>query len=186
MFYWHFALNRWLGLRLELVGALIVFFTALTNVITSTSGINNTGMMTSSSSLIIRHMIMTYHHQESSWKFPYSIDTSSCYWSFTYCLRLALVGLSISYTLSLTSTLNWSVRQWTELEVCMNAVARVVHYTELQPEAPLVRDDVSPPFDWPSSCNIQFEDFSLRYKEGMDNVLKGISCEINDKEKLGT
>ncbi|KAJ3010103.1 hypothetical protein HKX48_007579 [Thoreauomyces humboldtii] len=43
-------------------------------------------------------------------------------------LTAALLGLSLSYALQVTSTLNWCVRQFTETEIAMNAVERVHEY----------------------------------------------------------
>ena len=43
-------------------------------------------------------------------------------------------GLSLSYALSVTNTLGWSVRMIADTETAMNAVERTQHYTELEPE----------------------------------------------------
>eukprot|EP01114_Cavostelium_apophysatum_P017935 TRINITY_DN5431_c0_g1_i3.p1 TRINITY_DN5431_c0_g1~~TRINITY_DN5431_c0_g1_i3.p1 ORF type:complete len:1082 (+),score=283.02 TRINITY_DN5431_c0_g1_i3:209-3454(+) len=139
IFYWHFATNRWLGLRLESISCAVVFATALVDVISSRSG---------------------------------SLST-------------ALIGLSISYTLAITSSLNWTVRQWTELEISMNAVSRVIDYTELEPEAPLISEDYDTPHDWPSNGDIKFNNLCLRYANTNEDVLKGITCAIEGKEKIG-
>ena len=43
-------------------------------------------------------------------------------------------GLSLSYALSVTNTLGWSVRMIADTETAMNAVERTQHYTELEAE----------------------------------------------------
>ncbi|KAF9435675.1 hypothetical protein BGZ76_005767, partial [Entomortierella beljakovae] len=52
-----------------------------------------------------------------------------------------LVGLSLTYALSITQTLNWMVRQYTEIESNIVAVERLQEYIELKPEAPEIYDD---------------------------------------------
>ena len=40
------------------------------------------------------------------------------------------------------------------------------------------------PNDWPTSGDITFEDYEVRYREGLDLVLKGISLNIRSGEKV--
>ena len=41
----------------------------------------------------------------------------------------------------------------------------------------------SPP-NWPGNGTIAFEDYSTRYRPGLDLVLKNITCEIRPAEKV--
>ena len=38
--------------------------------------------------------------------------------------------------------------------------------------------------EWPENGNVKFDDYQVRYREGLDFVLKGISCEIRGGEKV--
>ena len=38
--------------------------------------------------------------------------------------------------------------------------------------------------EWPEQGNISFDDYQVRYREGLDLVLKGISCNIRGGEKV--
>ena len=38
--------------------------------------------------------------------------------------------------------------------------------------------------EWPENGNVKFDDYQVRYREGLDLVLKGISCEIRGGEKV--
>uniref|UniRef100_A0A3B4FPL3 Uncharacterized protein n=1 Tax=Pundamilia nyererei TaxID=303518 RepID=A0A3B4FPL3_9CICH len=118
-------LNRWLAIRLEFVGNLVVFFSALFAVISRDS-----------------------------------IDSG-------------LVGLSISYALNVTQTLNWLVRMTSELETNIVAVERVSEYTELCV------------FQWPEAGRVKFENYKVRYRPELDLVLHGITCDIDSTEKIG-
>ncbi|XP_058240892.1 canalicular multispecific organic anion transporter 1 isoform X4 [Hemibagrus wyckioides] len=128
--------NRWLAIRLESLGNLVVFFSALFAVISRDS------------------------------------------------LDSGLVGLSISYALNVTQTLNWLVRMTSELETNIVAVERVSEYTNINNEAPWITDKC-PPKDWPTLGKIRFEDYKVRYRPELELVLHGITCNIEDTEKIG-
>lgn len=128
--------NRWVAIRLEFVGNLVVFFAALFAVISKGS-----------------------------------IDSG-------------LVGLSISYALNVTQTLNWLVRMTSELETNIVAVERVSEYAEIENEAAWVTDR-RPPENWPEEGKLHFENFKVRYRPGLDLVLHGITCSIDGMEKIG-
>ncbi|KAM7408746.1 hypothetical protein PAMA_002464 [Pampus argenteus] len=128
--------NRWLAIRLEFLGNMVVFFAALFAVLSRAS------------------------------------------------LDSGLVGLSISYALNVTQTLNWLVRMTSELETNIVAVERVSEYTELENEAKWVTD-TRPSEKWPEAGRLQFENYKVRYRPGLDLVLHGISCDIGSGEKIG-
>lgn len=96
-----------------------------------------------------------------------------------------LVGLSISYALSVTQSLNWMVRMSSELETNIVAVERIKEYTEIETEAPAVIETSRPPFNWPDRGMVEFINYTVRYREGLDLVLKGIDCRINGGERIG-
>ncbi|XP_059215146.1 canalicular multispecific organic anion transporter 1 isoform X2 [Centropristis striata] len=128
--------NRWLAIRLEFLGNLVVFFSALFAVIARDS------------------------------------------------LESGLVGLSISYALNVTQTLNWLVRMTSELETNIVAVERVSEYTELENEAKWITP-TRPPEKWPEAGRVQFDNYKVRYRPGLDLVLHGITCDIHSTEKIG-
>ena len=65
----------------------------------------------------------------------------------------------------------------------MNAVERVLHYSELSPEGNGLSPSDPPP-SWPASGRIKFTNVKLSYREGLPLVLKGINFEINPGEKV--
>jgi ATP-binding cassette subfamily C (CFTR/MRP) protein 1 len=80
--------------------------------------------------------------------------------------------------------LNWMVRQSCEIESQIISVERMKEYIELPQEAPLHIDGINPSIEWPSGA-IEFKNYSARYREGLDLVLKDLSFSIKAKEKIG-
>ncbi|XP_076338372.1 multidrug-Resistance like Protein 1 isoform X1 [Tachypleus tridentatus] len=95
------------------------------------------------------------------------------------------VGLSVSYAVSITAVLNWMVRMSSELEANIVSVERLLEYTTTPNEAPWNVEDHKPQKSWPDKGVVIFKDYATRYREGLDLVLKGISCNMNEGEKVG-
>jgi len=100
-------------------------------------------------------------------------------------VEAGFAGLSISYALQLTGILNWLVRTATESETQMVSVERVLSYTKLGTEAATIIPENRPPLEWPARGVIEFKDVQLRYREGLDLVLRGVSFSLKSKEKIG-
>uniref|UniRef100_A0AC35TYJ0 Multidrug resistance-associated protein lethal(2)03659 n=1 Tax=Rhabditophanes sp. KR3021 TaxID=114890 RepID=A0AC35TYJ0_9BILA len=133
--------NRWLAVRLELVGNIIVLSSALFAVLS---------------------------RQNSS-------------------LTAGLVGLSVSYALNVTQTLNWAVRMTSELETNIVAVERIKEYSDNEMEASTETDPkiTNLPPNWPTHGLIKIKDLTLRYRDELPLTLHGISLETKPKEKIG-
>ncbi|XP_019855858.1 PREDICTED: multidrug resistance-associated protein 1-like isoform X2 [Amphimedon queenslandica] len=142
-FYLTSCSNRWLAVRLELVGNLVIFFAAL-------------------SAALQRNYPEIFGR----------IDPG-------------LVGLSISYSLMVTQSLNWTVRMMSDLESNIVAVERIKEYTETPNEAPDVIPSCPIPPGWPIQGRVQFSHYSTRYRPGLDLVLKDITCDIPGGQKVG-
>jgi len=97
-----------------------------------------------------------------------------------------LAGLSISYSLSLTQTLNWLVRMVCQLETNCVSLERIFEYETKEKEPPweTIYDD-SVPFDWPAQGNIQMEGLTVSYRPGLPPVLNQMALDIKPSEKIG-
>ncbi|XP_036164279.1 multidrug resistance-associated protein 1 [Myotis myotis] len=100
-------------------------------------------------------------------------------------LSAGLVGLSISYSLQVTTYLNWLVRMSSEMETNIVAVERLKEYSETEKEAPWRIQEMTPASTWPQVGRVEFRDYCLRYREDLDLVLKHINITIEGGEKVG-
>ncbi|KAF9973525.1 hypothetical protein BGZ73_003215 [Actinomortierella ambigua] len=98
----------------------------------------------------------------------------------------ATIGLVLSYSMSVTGTFNWCVRQYAEVENNMNAVERLHHYAhELELEAPAIVPDNRPDDHWPSQGAIEIRNLEMRYRPELPSVLHNLSLDIKGGEKIG-
>ncbi|XP_028669919.1 multidrug resistance-associated protein 1 isoform X2 [Erpetoichthys calabaricus] len=100
-------------------------------------------------------------------------------------LSAGLVGLSISYALQITASLNWLVRMSSEMETNIVAVERVKEYADTEKEAQWKSKETTLPPTWPTSGRIEFRQYGLRYREDLDFALRDISVVIEGGEKVG-
>lgn len=94
-----------------------------------------------------------------------------------------LIGLVITYTLSVTGLLSGVVNAFTETEREMIAVERVKQYLENVPIETIKGDN--PPYAWPSQGVIEFRDVVLKYREHLVPSLNSVSFVTRPAEKIG-
>jgi len=99
-------------------------------------------------------------------------------------LSAGVVGLTLSYSIMLTSVFQPFIEESAELENLMTSVERIVEYCNLEPEAP-PETDTKPPGDWPSRGHVEFDSMSFTYHKGLPDVLHHITCTIKPTEKIG-
>ncbi|XP_057391654.1 ATP-binding cassette sub-family C member 3 [Balaenoptera acutorostrata] len=98
-------------------------------------------------------------------------------------LSPGLVGLSVSYALQVTLALNWMIRTISDLESNIVAVERVKEYSKTETEAPWVVEGSRPPVGWPLQGEVEFRNYSVRYRPGLELVLKDLSLQVRGGEK---
>ncbi|TMW62200.1 hypothetical protein Poli38472_009693 [Pythium oligandrum] len=94
-------------------------------------------------------------------------------------------GISITYSLMLTSMVQWFVRSADQTDNAMTSVERLLHFRTI----PFEKDgsDCAPinPALWPSNGSIRFDNLCLKYRPELPLVLRGVSMEIAGGEKVG-
>ncbi|KAE9323870.1 Canalicular multispecific organic anion transporter 1 [Phytophthora rubi] len=100
-------------------------------------------------------------------------------------LSPGLVGLAFTYALSVDSGLASLVQLWSLMEIQMVSPERILEYSSIPAEGssrPLV---IEPNASWPRSSTVQFQDVVFSYKDGGQPVLKGLSFNVRNNEKIG-
>jgi ABC-type multidrug transport system fused ATPase/permease subunit len=92
----------------------------------------------------------------------------------------ALLGLALTYSLSLTGSFQWMVRQVAEVENAMTSVERALDYCNLEQEDEDCKVALLPTTlaSWPTSGALTFESVSCVYRPGLPPVLDGLSFNL--------
>ncbi|OQU94778.1 ABC transporter transmembrane domain-containing protein [Cladophialophora immunda] len=132
--YWHLWLfNRWMGLRLNMVGAVFAAITA---------------------ALIVSIT---------------SIDSS-------------LAGFALSFALGMSEGVIWFLRQYSNVELDMNATERIVEYSNITTEN---QGGVDAPAAWPTEGNLEVNDLVVGYAPDLPPVLKGLTFSVTKNQRIG-
>lgn len=95
-----------------------------------------------------------------------------------------LVGLAITYSLSVTGLLGGVVMFFTETEKQLVSVERTSHYiTNIASEC--WDGTLFPPSHWPRDGIVRYRGVHMRYRQGLPDALNGVSFETQPGEKLG-
>ncbi|KAF9025817.1 multidrug resistance-associated ABC transporter [Hymenopellis radicata] len=114
----------------------------------------------------------------------------TCLFSITVLVDNAgLAGLCITSALSFTTSVYWACRYWTELELDLNSVERIVEYLDLPQEPPAVIESSRPPAYWPSRMTndnlVTVENLVVKYAPELPAVLHGVSFSLRAGERIG-
>ncbi|KAJ0387812.1 hypothetical protein COL922a_001647 [Colletotrichum nupharicola] len=96
-----------------------------------------------------------------------------------------LAGISLSYAIGFTENVLWLIRLYAINEQNMNSVERIKEYLDVEQEAEPIVEKNRPPENWPSQGSVEFINYSTRYRQDLDPVLRNLSFKINPKEKVG-
>ncbi|KAF1746903.1 hypothetical protein GCK72_023361 [Caenorhabditis remanei] len=130
--------NRWLSIRLELLGNIVIFAASILAILGKESG-----------------------------------------------LTAGMLGLSVSYSLNITFMLNMFVRTINDVETNVVSVERIDEYSKTKNEASWRMEGYNLPQAWPIGGAVNIEDYSCRYRDELDLVLKQISLNILPGQKVG-
>lgn len=97
----------------------------------------------------------------------------------------SIAGLAVTYGINLNvqqAAVIWNI---CNAENKMISVERVLQYSKLTSEAPLVIEDSRPSNEWPQNGTISFTNLKIRYADHLPSVLKSITCTFPGKKKVG-
>ncbi|KAF9610290.1 hypothetical protein IFM89_021851 [Coptis chinensis] len=96
-----------------------------------------------------------------------------------------IAGLAVTYGLNLNMLQAWVIWNLCNLENRIISVERMLQYTSIPSEPPLVIEAHKPNDDWPSEGEIDINDLQVRYAPQMPLVLRGLTCTIPGGMKTG-
>ena len=138
--YGSYAVSQWLGIRLQMLGVIMV--------------------------TCVSFMAVLEHHFGS--------------------VNPGMVGLAISYSLSVTTLISGAVTSFTETEKQMVSVERVEQYINGTPSEIIEGSaETCLPSDWPSDGKVEFREAVLTYRKGLPPALQSTSFVIEGGEKIG-
>ncbi|RDW75857.1 putative ABC bile acid transporter [Coleophoma crateriformis] len=94
----------------------------------------------------------------------------------------SLAGFALAFALEYTSTVIWTIRHYTNLELDMNAAERILEYSNLKTES---LDGADPPAAWPSEGRLSVDSLVVGYADDLPPVLKGLSFNVERNERVG-
>ncbi|KAF9080570.1 hypothetical protein BGX23_001955 [Mortierella sp. AD031] len=94
-------------------------------------------------------------------------------------------GLALTYALEFVALVNFLVREYTQIEMELNAIERITEYTVMTQEPPAVIEGRRPPAAWPTEGAIEVKDLELKYAPDLETVLRGISFKVESRQKIG-
>ncbi|KAG0255134.1 hypothetical protein DFQ27_006425 [Actinomortierella ambigua] len=94
-------------------------------------------------------------------------------------------GIVLSQIGNLTFFVRRLMMDYCLLETNIVAVERIREYSQLTPEARDVIPDSNLDDQWPQQGKIEFDNYSTRYRDGLDLVLKDIQLSIQPGERVG-
>lgn len=125
--------NRWLGIRMNLVGA--VFSTLTAALVVYLPGIS-----------------------------------------------ASLAGFALSFALQCNTAIAYSLRQYANIELNMNATERVIEYSNIELEN---QGGADAPAAWPTEGRLEVHDLVVGYAPELPPILKGLSFTVEKNQRVG-
>jgi ATP-binding cassette subfamily C (CFTR/MRP) protein 1 len=100
-------------------------------------------------------------------------------------LSTGIISLSLVYSVMLTGLLQYTVRLTIDVENNMVSTERLIHFSDLPSEGHDGSESAEELSNWPNEGQISFKQYQMRYRPGLELVLKGLTCDIRPREKIG-
>ncbi|KAL8950107.1 MAG: hypothetical protein Q9222_003834 [Ikaeria aurantiellina] len=94
----------------------------------------------------------------------------------------SLAGFALSFALQYSGAITWTIRQYTSVELAMNAMERIVEYSEIPTEK---QEGSHVPAAWPTEGNLDIKDLVAGYAPDLPPVLKGLSFSVAKNQRIG-
>lgn len=78
-----------------------------------------------------------------------------------------------------------SLRMYAECDMYMTSSQRLLEYSNLLVEDELIKPNDEKMKDWPTKGAIEFNDVTMKYREGLEPSIKGLDVKIAAGMKIG-
>ncbi len=95
------------------------------------------------------------------------------------------VGLALLNVTSFNVSLAMIIKNWTQLETSIGAIARLISFSAQTASENLPRENESVPDNWPLHGTIEFENVSASYTPGGSQVIRKLNVSITAGQKIG-
>ncbi|KAK4278336.1 hypothetical protein QN277_016194 [Acacia crassicarpa] len=96
-----------------------------------------------------------------------------------------IAGLAVTYGLDLNMLQAWVIWDLCNLENKIISVERILQYSSIPSEPPLVIEENRPNSSWPLHGEVEISDLQVRYAPHLPLVLRGITCKFPGGLKTG-
>ncbi|XP_062098735.1 ABC transporter C family member 3-like [Humulus lupulus] len=96
-----------------------------------------------------------------------------------------IAGLAVTYGLNLNMLQAWVIWNLCQMENKIISVERILQYSSIPSEPPLVIESNRPDPSWPSHGEVNIRDLQVRYAPHMPLVLRGLTCTFPGGLKTG-
>nr|XP_028955922.1 ABC transporter C family member 3-like [Malus domestica] len=96
-----------------------------------------------------------------------------------------IAGLAVTYGLNLNMLQAWCIWNLCNVENRIISVERLIQYTNIPSEPPLVIESNKPDRSWPLRGEVDIRDLQVRYAPHMPLVLRGLTCTFPGGMKTG-
>ncbi|MBX7153707.1 MAG: ATP-binding cassette domain-containing protein [Bacteriodetes bacterium] len=100
-------------------------------------------------------------------------------------MTAGIAGVVITYSITFWGNLNWCVRSFSEVEMCMTAFERVRSYGAIIPEEPLSQRTEPINTTWIENGTISFDNVWAKYAPQLPYVLKDVNFTIEGGMRVG-
>ena len=94
----------------------------------------------------------------------------------------AIAGFVLTFALQYTSAITWTLRNYANLEMDMNATERISEYSKLDIED---QSGADPPAAWPTQGRLEVSNLVAGYAPELSPVLKGLTFTVEKGQRVG-
>ncbi|PYH70610.1 P-loop containing nucleoside triphosphate hydrolase protein [Aspergillus vadensis CBS 113365] len=97
-------------------------------------------------------------------------------------VEASTAGFAINFTLKLTQSISFGIRNYASLELDLNSVERVLEYCHLETES----DGGNPaPAGWPYNGTLEVRNLSVQYAPDIEPALHNVTFKVGSNQRIG-